>query len=360
MNPKNTTLSSSNIPTRFSFLDICRGIAAMSVVFSHALENSFPESRNFTDNILNFGQIGIVAFFLISGFIIPYTLERSKDLKDYVIRRFFRIYPLYFFAFVLGTFIFTAGYWNGKDVDPHISTLFFLSHLSFTQEYVKNISNVVPGSWTLFLEIIWYILAIFIFYFFKNKKLPIYSAITLQLILSLISIAIQVRFPLGRTGLLICCIVGYATYLNSSHIISLSELKKIVYTALFTLTISTYVSFGIYHIGTPFSWHGVLLSWAIAFFIFFLLWSTQKTTSIFHKIFSWLGEISYSLYLVHGFVIFFLKSVNISGMSLFISVFPFSIVLGWVTWRIIELPGMEVGRKFSTSIATKAPTPVQR
>lgn len=358
MNPENTT--PSNILTRFSFLDICRGIAAMAVVFSHALENSFPESRNFTDNIVNFGQIGIVAFFLISGFIIPYTLERSKNIKDYVIRRFARIYPLYFSAFILGTFLFAAGHWNGDSVDSHISTLFLLSHLSFTQEYIKNINNVVPGSWTLFLEIIWYILAAFIFYFFKNRKLPIYSALILQLILSFISIAIQVRFPLGRTGLLICCIVGYATYLNSTQIISLSEFKKIICMAFFTLAISIYVSFGIYHIGTPFSWHGVLLSWATAFLLFFSLWSTQKTTSIFHQIFSWLGEISYSLYLVHGFVIFFLKSMGLSEMNLFISIFPLSIILGWFTWRIIELPGMEAGRKISKSITTQVPKSIPR
>ena len=70
---------------RYSFLDATRGIAACSVMLQHSLYASgilgdFNSGRPLTGFIptwLEFGETGVVAFFLVSGFVIP--LESGKD-----------------------------------------------------------------------------------------------------------------------------------------------------------------------------------------------------------------------------------------------------------------------------------------
>src|SRR5262245_66328571 len=94
-------------PSRLLFLDALRGIAAMAVFISHAAERVSPILRDIVHTRFDLGHFGVTLFFLCSGFIIPFSLERQNSLPRFWIIRAFRLYPLYWF---------TIGF---SDVLPH-------------------------------------------------------------------------------------------------------------------------------------------------------------------------------------------------------------------------------------------------
>jgi len=63
--------------SRLDFLDALRAVAALAVILQHGLELSVPGFMVWTTRNFSFGQAGVCLFFLISGFIIPLSLEKS-------------------------------------------------------------------------------------------------------------------------------------------------------------------------------------------------------------------------------------------------------------------------------------------
>jgi len=102
--------------------------------------------------IVSGGRIGVDLFFVLSGYLIGGQLWRelatrgSVNLGRFMLRRAFRIWPLYFFFFVFVTFIIHPGQpWRGW------------SDLLFLTNYVNH--GVVLGSWSLCTEEQFYIVA---------------------------------------------------------------------------------------------------------------------------------------------------------------------------------------------------------
>src|SRR5262245_55208370 len=82
---------------RFLELDVLRGLAAMTVVFFHFSRHG---TRYFEAYPFDFwpGEFGVHLFFTISGFVIYFTLERSRTVGDFLFSRFSRLYPAYWAA----------------------------------------------------------------------------------------------------------------------------------------------------------------------------------------------------------------------------------------------------------------------
>src|ERR671924_2089375 len=80
---------------RLAWLDGLRGLAAMVVVFEHSLNVLLPEVRRTASPWFDFGRYGVFVFFLVSGYIVPASLERRGDVRAFWIGRFLRLYPLW-------------------------------------------------------------------------------------------------------------------------------------------------------------------------------------------------------------------------------------------------------------------------
>ncbi len=100
-------------PKRIEFLDSIRGLAALFVLLSHSLAAfSWPNSLFFKSltwpfvDILWNGKEAVVMFFILSGYVLskPYVetspVTRTFFLPTFYFRRFIRIWPPWFFAFV--------------------------------------------------------------------------------------------------------------------------------------------------------------------------------------------------------------------------------------------------------------------
>src|ERR1700744_5580691 len=95
---------------RLAWLDALRGFAALCVVFDHGSTLLLLPVRTFLYHWFNLGQYGVFVFFLVSGYIIPASLERKGSVRGFWISRAFRLYPLYILAIGLSILAYKTGY----------------------------------------------------------------------------------------------------------------------------------------------------------------------------------------------------------------------------------------------------------
>lgn len=146
-------MSTDTAPRRMLEIDALRGLAAMAVVLFHyttRLQELYPATPTALWSV-PWGHYGVNLFFILSGFVIFMTLERAKQAMDFVVSRFSRLYPAYWFSLAL-TFVLTG--WlglEGKTVD--LSTALgnlLMFHGLFQIPHVDGVY------WTLEVELLFY------------------------------------------------------------------------------------------------------------------------------------------------------------------------------------------------------------
>jgi peptidoglycan/LPS O-acetylase OafA/YrhL len=95
--------------SRYLELDSLRGIAVLAVVLYHYTFAYDFHFKLFSDHkfYLYHGNLAVPLFFVISGFVIFLTLEKSKRKTDFLVSRFSRLYPSYWAAMFI-TIIFVT------------------------------------------------------------------------------------------------------------------------------------------------------------------------------------------------------------------------------------------------------------
>lgn len=119
--------------SRIPRLDTYRAVAALAVVYHHFYAGGNPR--------LNFGLFGIVFFFVLSGYLITNSLQ-GMSLREFYIRRAFRILPLYYFALFAAVILRVQG-------DAFWWVAFFLTNIA----YAHGVNTgALSHFWTLAIE----------------------------------------------------------------------------------------------------------------------------------------------------------------------------------------------------------------
>jgi len=131
--------------SRLEKLEALRGFAALYVVFFHALPQKIYLLGVNVGAIFRFGPEAVIVFFVLSGFVIKYTNEKSADktFKYYFIRRFIRLYIPLFFIFLLGYLI--KCYSEGTLANPEWQTLF--GNIFMLQDVISQKPNVISAAY---------------------------------------------------------------------------------------------------------------------------------------------------------------------------------------------------------------------
>jgi peptidoglycan/LPS O-acetylase OafA/YrhL len=329
----------SNQPAHFESVHLLRGIAAMLVLMAHSFRSFyFWDLPWFEGEILSFGQIGVSVFFVISGFVLPLSLQKNyrfTDFPRFLIRRFVRIEPTYLASMVVAI----AWVWTATRLAPNASPWKFdfgqiAAHLLYFVPFTdyKWVNDVY---WTLAIEFQFYLFIGAVFCLFrKSAEKTIYASAALILFfagvtfLSPFCSAIQLIhyapfFGIGMLAWLVCC------YPVKSGV---------AWIFLGALVVIGYLG------GLSFS---NLLFGGLAFFLI-LYWKPQKTWWRFF------GTISYSLYVIHPP---FVALEHVVGLRLVGTVFkPFLFVLpiatmavcilaAWILYKLVEEPTMRFSKK---------------
>lgn len=149
--------SKTNAPPRLRGLDSLRGIAAMSVVLFHYTSGYERYFAPYASKPLFYapnGHFGVELFFCISGFVILGTIERTANLKRFGIHRLARIYPAYLACAVLSFITIRLAHFNVPGLTPLAIAwnATMLTGLTGTQA-------IDPSYWTLSYEIVFYVSA---------------------------------------------------------------------------------------------------------------------------------------------------------------------------------------------------------
>lgn len=162
---------------RFHFLDGLRGIAATMIVIHHAFTAHILKAVSYlrmpvlTDFFTYFTQSGVELFFVLSGVVLlrPY-LRRQRDFNtwDYFYRRARRIYPPYFAALVFGALVVWFNNRFPTWYNENGLTAVFSWPETFKELFIVsfNSSYYNLAWWSLQIEILFYVVAPFIIFIF--------------------------------------------------------------------------------------------------------------------------------------------------------------------------------------------------
>ncbi len=170
-------ISKSSTPhKKLNLLQVYRGIAALLVVLFHLNEMSIERLKQVTFfNIFEAGWSGVDYFFVLSGFIMVYVhrsaIGKPDQLKSFLVKRVVRIYPIYWIITlaVLAFFLVIPSFANNKDLSiQHI----LISLLLLPQ----NDKPILDVGWTLIYELFFYLLFSLAIWFKPKYCVPILSS----------------------------------------------------------------------------------------------------------------------------------------------------------------------------------------
>jgi peptidoglycan/LPS O-acetylase OafA/YrhL len=144
------------------WLDALRGIAALVVVFDHSSYSFMAEFRQVVMPEFNTSRYGIMVFFLVSGYIIPASLERRGCIRTFWIGRVFRIYPLWVAVVTALLAATLLGFAVLRDFGGQSVATAAVAHVTLLQELLGT-SNLLLVLWTLSYEMAFYQLVVALF-----------------------------------------------------------------------------------------------------------------------------------------------------------------------------------------------------
>ncbi|NUR26548.1 MAG: acyltransferase [Catenulispora sp.] len=379
---------------RLAWLDALRGWAATAVVLEHSLKPLWPEARLPVKAVFDPGWYGVLVFFLVSGYIVPASLERGGSVRAFWISRFFRLWPL-FAKCVAGMLLLVAAGWDGLHVWWGTRTVALaLAHAGMLQNllYVPNLVNVL---WTLSYEMAFYLLLTAMFTLRVHRRSTT-AALTFAAAAVLGAGLLPVTLlSAGGAGRMLTVVVVVTTVLVAGLAAVLSgggrtrQVGAVAVAGTILLLLAVNQSYpgpwqGLFILATMFAGTALYrvetgqlgprhLAW-VALVPVAGLWparaepGSQVATAAAWLTFAagmalrrrpmppwltWLGLVSYSIYLMHPLLLesveFFLpdpSAVPVAArVALTAAVYAALLGLCALTWRWVELPAQRLGRR---------------
>jgi peptidoglycan/LPS O-acetylase OafA/YrhL len=408
--------AATNHERRLAWLDALRGFAALCVVFDHGSTLLLLPVRSFLYQWLNLGQYGVFVFFLVSGYIVPASLERKGSVRGFWISRAFRLYPMVLVAIVLSAVEYKTGHGTIANAGQH-PLIAILGWLFMLQNLAAGV-NVPLVTWTLSYEMVFYLLLAALFSWGRHRHSSGYAtacAVGAVALGGVLPMAALGTWDGPGAGPLILDLVADALVLAGLALAMLSRsgLAR-AGTTLAALVALVLVTFNQNY---PYPWSGCAilglmftgtmiyragqgqvsrrLAAVIAPAVFILLtvagvwhgarsydhhWQVQWATSVLlagatfgaalavrrwpiPRWCAWLGVISYSVYLLHPLVFNLYRSIPVLHRKhtppdqalFFAALLAVTVALSALTYYLIERPMQRLGRW----VAARFPYPTE-
>ncbi|KHT44123.1 hypothetical protein RJ41_17960 [Alteromonas marina] len=163
---------------RFDYIDALRGWAIFGVIVTHV--SSLINYEGVLTSLTGRGGLGVQLFFMISAFTIFHSLDNSKGKENFPVSNFFikrllRIAPVYWLGIIVYSLIFGLG---SRGWLPGPELWHYPLHFTFTNLFhPESPSSVVPGGWSISCEVIFYFLCPILFALIRDIKSAIYFSI---------------------------------------------------------------------------------------------------------------------------------------------------------------------------------------
>lgn len=311
---------------RFFPLDALRGIAALGVVLSH-YTYLYDKYYGYDFEYLNFklGGRGVELFFILSGFVIFYTIENVKSGKEFLIRRFIRLYPTYWICLII-TFV-TVLVFGLEGLE--VTSMDAFIGLTMLQQLFK-VPPVDRSYWTLVPEFFFYISIFLLAISRQIKSINLFGILLLGL--SIIHVHVQ---HIKYLGLFLN--LDYICYFFAG--IVFYQIKTGKKSFFYWILIVVCCIVAISSKNEP-----ALIIVIIFIYIIFSLFSVGKLDFLTWKPLLILGNVSYAWYLLHqniGYVIINLIKPYFSSMLVIIPPILITLGVSFLVTYWIEKPIMK-------------------
>ncbi|NTF33674.1 acyltransferase family protein [Rhizobium skierniewicense] len=342
---------------RYENIDALRAIAALSVVIQHFFGDSLREAthhdgiafRIAAASIAHFdaGRFGVVLFFLISGFVVPFSIRGTHPLHRFAVSRFFRLFPAMWLALF---FLWIASAMHGQI--PPVSTL--IANMTMMPSLFRQ-PWMSGAYWTLTIEIVFYVLSAGLFVLGILYR-PLVIASFAILLASATAAPIFLRA--GGWVLPVQYISLHVSFLYLGLLLRMALVDNLAGArigATCVLLIQTIVllSIGDFSLSRQDGFFlvakfPILASYfaALCAFVF-----SVRTELPQHPFLSWLGALSYSIYLFHGIValmVFSVLPLTGTGADLLtaLACIGLTLVLSVFVYEYLEKPMINLGYRF--------------
>lgn len=289
-------------------LNIIRVMAAVYVVVHHIAIRS---DTGVFDPFLRFGQEAVMAFFLLSGFVI-HANERHRiqtDKAGYVLRRTLRIYPTLLFALCISIAI--------AALQSELQHKFNLSEALCTLFALQDAQALKPGTicrpflgnsplWSLSYEIVFYLIYPLLLPLFLRKANLVQHAIGLYSLLLIVGYALSPNHWLLLPSYFI---VWWGGAMMAEYHLNPEATRRCVYIPMTYLALGVLIwgiitaLLGMDRIGT----YPVLMLRHFLISLVFLLfaltpiasWLVVRLGQLSAVFWGWASDISYGVYVIH-------------------------------------------------------------
>lgn len=351
---------------RLSEIDGLRGVAALSVMLGHwgeAIQERGAPIEWFNGiqalflDYWSFGRLGIVAFFCVSGFVVPFSFRGPKPMVAFPISRAFRLYPAYWVSIFLAAAVLPIT--NGIVFSPQT----IAANMTMIQR-ILFVPQVLSVYWTLFIELIFYSVCYVMF------GLRLLHSARANFVMMCFFLAIAVaggcyRFVHPESDIPI----GLPTYLAAMHFGTLARLRTLehsemprgFYPLALTLLIGAVLTANtaayLYAQNELVGWVAANLGYMAGLGLFLL---TIHRRWFRGAIAAYFGLISYSLYLLHMIIVALLiwlwpfpSNWQLSAAICTALYFPLTIGLAALVQRFVEKPAIKAGRFLENKVVAR-------
>jgi peptidoglycan/LPS O-acetylase OafA/YrhL len=337
---------------RLVFLDFLRGIAVLAVFIEHVGETISPQGfGSFATGVFDFGKFGLSLFFIISGFIIPYSLEKKNSIRLFWLNRFFRLYPIYWtnIAIMLVFYLCGAVTIFSEAYRSNI-TLHSLVNLTMLQDFLR-VPQANAICYTLTLEFVFYICCSALFAFRIHKHSYQLAAIGLAMVGFsgiFVPLILERKVPLSGMFYILTMFIGTTIYRYYAGTVTKKQLSLLLSAIVLFISAAVYFNYGFHRADLPryhFAYPAIVSAWFSGYLLFLVCLKFREKS--FPNVFLWLGKISYSIYLMHSLIIYtfmhFTRFSALPGIVQFSVTLAATLLLSSLTYYIIEAPSIKLG-----------------
>ncbi|MGH8027878.1 MAG: acyltransferase family protein [Pseudoxanthomonas sp.] len=268
-------------------LDALRGIAALAVVAFHYTTHYGREYGHATPLGFGFtpGNYGVNLFFLISGFVIFMTLERTRNAMDFVVSRFSRLFPAYWAAMLLtAAAVYTVGM-----PDQRLPLGDLLLNFTMVQQ-ILGAEHLDGSYWTLQVELFFYAQMLLWFALGQLKRIHLIILLWLALAVGYGEVEMhRMHFSyLARELLILRHIPFFALGILFYRLHTRPQENLLNYAMIGLCLLAIGMAYPLVYLWVALGCCGI-----------FLLFVKNMLSWLCGSFFVFLGSISYSLYLLH-------------------------------------------------------------
>ena len=293
---------------------------------------------------LNWGPLGVDIFFLISGFVIPISLERYT-WKQFAIQRILRLYPTYFVGFLfLVSMILLSAYYFHNPFMYHWSTI--VKHAIIGGRELASLPSIDTVVWTLEVELKFYILSAIFIVWFKKKSLYIFF------IPAMLALLLYYMLPTFFTTIhVIYMYIGTVFYYHFRSQVQ-TRYAVVIAVCIFLLFSIVYFLLGKGYFPEAYLYQ-MVANGIYALAIFTLAYYLRRKFT-YNRYIGFVSGISYPFYVIHsvsGYVLMFIGiDLGLSPALSMMIALCIIVSVAYLLHRYIEIPSQRLGKKLTKTI----------